>query len=136
MLNVASLLVAAALAGCGGSSDGSGPEDKFVGRWRIDPNTTQTAFILTCPSAAARPYNQWFELVFEQGSVTDLVETSGFLQPPEVGCTPALSFDISGNTASIVNPDPYIGMSPFCDALGFNEMGQAYAIFEFEPDAD
>jgi hypothetical protein len=134
MLSAPSLLALAMFAGCGGSSEGSGPEDKFIGRWRLHPDTTDTAFTISCPTL--RPYIQWIELVFEHGSVTDLIETAGFVQPPEVGCTPALSFNISGNTATIVNPDPYIGAAPFCDALGFNEMGQAYAIYEFEPNAD
>src|SRR6185503_7713247 len=78
---------------------------------------------------------QWVELLFEHGSVTDLSETSGLIDR-QFGCSPALSYDISGNTAAIVNPDPYLGGAPFCDALAFNAMGDPVALLEFTPGGD
>ena len=133
-LTVPSLLALAVLAGCGGASkDESGPWDDFVGRWQLSDGST-TAFMLTC-GTTAQPYVQWVELVFEHGSVTDLTETSGLIRP-DFGCTPALAYDVIGDTATIVNPDPYVGGAPFCDALAFDNMGNAVALLEFEPGAE
>jgi hypothetical protein len=128
-----SLLALAVLAGCGGSSESADPTDNFVGRWELLPTTT-SAFTLNCNMMPGE-YIQWTELVFEHGSATDLVETSGLLIP-QFGCLPALSYDISGDTASLANPDPYIGGPPVCEALAFDAMGNAIALLEFAPKSD
>jgi hypothetical protein len=134
MLSAPSLLTLAVLAGCGGSSESADPADNFIGRWELLPNTTTTAFTLTC-NAMPQPYIQWVELVFEHGSVTDLIDTSGLLDR-EFGCSPILPYNIAGDRASIVNPDPYLGGAPFCEALAFDAMGAAVALLEFVPGAD
>ena len=133
MLRAPSLLTLAVLAGCGGSSESADPTDDFIGRWELLPTMT-TAFNLTC-GATTQPYIQWVELVFEHGSVTDLIDTSGLLDR-QFGCSPVLPYNIGGNTASIVNPDPYVGGAPFCEALAFDAMGNAVALFEFAPGPD
>jgi hypothetical protein len=100
-------------AGCGGGSSG-GPEDAFIGRWfQTSPNPqdpTATGFTLTCTdsnfSGLSGPVLIWGSLEFEHGTLTDLAETSG-------NCSP-LNYDIKGKTATVPNPDPYIGSAPGC----------------------
>jgi hypothetical protein len=139
MLIATLLAVAVSGASCGGTktvvqTEPPGPEDDFLGRWEIlDPRTT--AFTLTCPSPATpQAYLQWIHLVFEHGTVTDLNETGGIND--QFGCTPAISYNINGNAATVVNPDPYLGGPPFCDALAFDSTGAAVALLEFSPNAD
>jgi hypothetical protein len=133
---IAPALALALLAGCGGgsSNDAPGPEEKFLGRWQLVDGSS-TAFTLSCPNGTPQPYLQWFELLFEHGTVTDLSETSGLINS-QLGCSPALSYDVMGDTASIVNPDPYQGGAPFCEALAFDNMGNPVAILEFKPGTD
>jgi hypothetical protein len=100
--------------GCGGSSSGGGPEDAFIGRWfQQSPNPsdpTATGFTLTCNDPNFSDLSGaaliWGSLIFEHGTLTDLAETSG-------NCSP-LNYDIKGKTATVPNPDPYIGSTPGC----------------------
>src|SRR3954463_8283085 len=93
-------------AGCGGDESSGGPEDAFVGYWFAE--STTTGFTMTCTDADFTPLfppgmNQFpifGALKFEHGELTDLAETSG-------SCN-LLNYDIKGDTASVVNPDPYV----------------------------
>ena len=93
-------------AGCGGDSSSGGPEDAFVGYWFAE--TTTTGFTMTCTDADFAPLfpagmNQFpifGALKFEHGELTDLAETSG-------SCN-LLNYDISGDIATVANPDPYV----------------------------
>ena len=93
-------------AGCGGDGDAAGPEDAFVGYWFAESPTT--GFTVTCTDTifsqvfTAGGDNQLrvFEVLkFEHGELTDLAETSG-------SCN-LLTYDIKGDSATVVNPDPY-----------------------------
>jgi hypothetical protein len=91
-------------AGCGG--DSGSPADAFVGYWFSESATT--GFTVTCTDSAFGPVfstgnNQlqiFGVLKFEHGEVTDLAETSG-------NCN-LLNYDIKGDTATVVTPDPYV----------------------------
>ncbi len=90
-------------AGCGGDGDAVGPEDAFVGYWFAESPTT--GFTLTCTDTIfsqvfmAEQFRVFDALKFEHGALTDLAETSG-------SCN-LLNYDIAGDSATVVNPDPY-----------------------------
>jgi hypothetical protein len=101
-----SLVLSVGMAvGCGGSDSG-GPEDAFVGYWFAESPTT--AFTVTCTDSVFGPVyspgsNQlriFDVLKFEHGELSDLAETSG-------SCN-LLNYDIKGDTATVVTPDPYV----------------------------
>jgi hypothetical protein len=103
------VLAAAALlgAGCGGSSSSGGKGSAFEGRWDLD--SPSSSFTLNCQTAGPLTnFGLWFELVFEQGVLTDISETSGV-------CSQGLALDASATALDIVNPDPYTGQEPDCD---------------------
>ena len=93
-------------AGCGGDGDAVGPEDAFIGYWFSEAATT--GFTVTCTdtvfSQVFTAGNNQLEifgvLKFEHGVLTDLAETSG-------SCN-LLNYDIKGDSATVVNPDPYM----------------------------
>ncbi len=133
VLTAMSLVFVVSAASCGGTkTEPPRPEDAFLGRWEIVDIST-TSFMLTCPNVAGQAYLQWVHLVFEHGSVTDLNETGGIND--QFGCTPFLGYNVNGDVASIVNPDPYLGGPPACDALAFDNTGAPVALLEFSPDA-
>jgi hypothetical protein len=119
------------VAGCGGDSEGGGPEDAFIGRWfQLAPDPTSdpfgTGFTLTCNdplfSGLGGQILIWGSLVFEHGVLTDLAETSG-------NCSP-LNYDINGNIATVPNPDPYLESDPGC-VIPFSVMGAAGLVDAF-----
>ena len=92
-------------AGCGGSDSSAGPEDAFIGYWFAE--STTTGFTLTCADSrftgtfpAGNQFPIFGALKFEHGELTDLAETSG-------SCN-LLNYDIKGDSATVVNPDPYL----------------------------
>jgi hypothetical protein len=112
-----SLSLSVVAVGCGGDGGGGGPQDKFIGLWFNEAVDT-TGFTLACtdsrltsvfPTAGAL-FEIWGSLQFEHGELTDLVDTSG-------NCN-LLSYDIKGDTATIVNPDPYLDADPPDNAAG------------------
>ena len=139
VLSATWLAVAVSAASCGGTKTviqppPPGPEDKFIGRWEI-VDLSRTAFTLTCPAPATpQAYLQWIALVFERGSVTDLNEIGGVND--QFGCTPFIPYNVSGDVAKAVNPDPYLMGPPACDALAFDSMGNPVALLEFSPGPD
>jgi hypothetical protein len=92
-------------AGCGGGDSSGGPEDAFVGDWFAE--SADTGFTVTCTDPVFGPVfssgnNQlqlFLVLKFEHGVLTDLAETSG-------SCG-IMNYDIKGDAATIVTPDPY-----------------------------
>lgn len=96
------LLVALALGlgACGSSSDEK--FGGFVGTWRFDTTST---FALTCSGQSAGNITLWKDFVIEEGTVSDLVETSGACQ---------FMFSVKGQSASLTTPDPLTGLAPTC----------------------
>jgi hypothetical protein len=97
------LVLAGGLMGCGGSSGDA--TDAWVGHW-IDVDNT-TGFTMACTDAtfstifpAGTQYQIFGGLTFEKGELTDLSETSGYCN--------LLNYDIKGNSATVVTPDPYL----------------------------
>ncbi len=108
-------------AGCGGSSSGGhGPAEKFAGRWELDPDTGPF-HLINCSDGG---YNNegvlWTELIFEFGELTDLSESSGscvsVVASPTGGATPVpgWGYDVSGDSATLPDEDPYTGDPPTC----------------------
>jgi hypothetical protein len=103
-------------AGCGGDGDGGGPQDKFIGLWLNE--SVNTGFTMSCTDsrlttvfpAAGTAFGVFGSLQFEHGELTDLVDTSG-------NCN-LLSYDINGDTATVVDPDPYSDLDPPDNAAG------------------
>jgi hypothetical protein len=111
------LLTASLLAlGCGGGSSSStdGAAAAFMGHWALEGTTT--SFSITCPTLAATGAQVvWTELVLDHGVLADLTDVS-------TACvTPGISFDIAGDEASAVNPDPYTGNAPLCRSILGND---------------
>jgi len=110
------LTVALFLLGCGGGSGGSsdGAAAAFMGHWALEGDTT--SFKITCPTLSiAGPQFVWTELVLDHGVLADLTDVS-------TACvTPGISFDIAGDVASAVNPDPYTGNAPLCRSVVAND---------------
>jgi hypothetical protein len=137
MSALALVLSAGAAAGCGGDDSG-GPADAFVGYWFAESATT--GFTVTCTDAVFGPvYSpgnnqlQVFGLLkFEHGELTDLAETSG-------NCN-LLNYDIKGDTATIVSPDPYAPTATAASCLAAlplfdNQGNQIPADIRLTPDA-
>lgn len=96
------LIVALALGlgACGSSSDEK--FGAFVGTWRFDTTST---FALTCSGQSAGNITLWKDFVLEEGTVSDLIETSGACQ---------FMFSVKGQSASLTTPDPLTGAAPSC----------------------
>jgi hypothetical protein len=102
--------------GCGGDS-GGGPQDKFIGLWFNEAVDT-TGFTMSCTDArltsvfpaTGAQFEIFGSLLFEHGELTDLAETSG-------NCN-LLSYNIKGDTATVVDPDPYVDLDPPDNAAG------------------
>jgi len=118
---VTMLTLVLSAAGCGGG-DGGGPEDQFLGRWFYEaPDPTaigSTGFTLTCtdpifsqvfPASAMTPFLIFSSMNFEHGELADLVDTAG-------NCN-ILNYDVKGNSATVPNPDPYVGKDAAPDCL-------------------
>ena len=108
----AGLLVLGCGGGSGGNSDGAAAA--FMGHWALEG--TSTSFKISCPTLnISGPQFVWTELAFEHGVLADLTDVS-------TGCvTPGISFDIAGDVASAVNPDPYTGNAPLCRSVLAND---------------
>jgi len=97
-------------AGCGG--DGSSDiTDAWVGHWLAADPTTGFTMSCTDPNFAGLfPANTQYQifggLKFEKGALTDLSETSGYCN--------LLNYDIKGNSATVVSPDPYLMDAAAC----------------------
>lgn len=96
--------------GCGGSNSG-GPADAWTGHWLDADNTT--GFTMGCTDATFSqlfPSNTQYQifggLTFEKGELTDLTETSGYCN--------LLNYNIKGNSALVVSPDPYLMDTATC----------------------
>jgi hypothetical protein len=108
-------LVAVALSGgfavgCGSDSSGS-PADAWTGRWLDADNST--GFTMSCTDAtfsqlfpANTQYQIFGGLTLEKGEVTDLTDTAGYCN--------LLNYDIKGNSATLVSPDPYLMDAAAC----------------------
>jgi hypothetical protein len=112
MTALAVILSAGLAAACGGDG-GGGPEDQFIGRWFYEPPDTtmpgSTGFTMTCtdpifkdvfPASSPAPFLIFQSMNFEHGELTSLVDTSG-------NCN-ILDYTVSGNSATVPNPDPYL----------------------------
>jgi hypothetical protein len=112
MTALAVVLSAGLAAACGGDG-GGGPEDQFIGRWFYEPPDAtvpgSTGFTMTCtdpifsavfPASSPTPFLIFGSLNFEHGELTSLVDTSG-------NCN-ILDYTVSGNSATVPNPDPYL----------------------------
>lgn len=107
-----SLVLSVGMVGCGGDGDSGGPQDNFIGIWFAE-DVTATGFTLTCTDTTFGPvfpagsqFQIFGSLQFEHGELTDLAETSG-------NCN-LLNYDISGNSATVASPDPYISDTAGC----------------------
>jgi hypothetical protein len=96
--------------GCGGDSSGSAA-DAWTGHWLDADNTT--GFTMGCTDAtfsqlfpSGTQYQIFGGLTFEKGELTDLTETSGYCN--------LLNYDIKGNSATVVSPDPYLMDAAAC----------------------
>src|SRR5262245_16084521 len=94
-------------AGCGGDGDSGGPWDNYVGIWLAEEAGPATGITLTCTDAnfgtvfpTGSKFRVFGSMQFEHGALTDLAETSG-------NCN-LLNYKISGSTATVVSPDPYL----------------------------
>jgi hypothetical protein len=113
-------------AGCGGSSGGGGhgPADKFVGRWELDPDTGPYHLINCSDDYYNNDGVLWTELLFEYGELTDLSESSGICSSAVASASPmggvspipGWGYDVSGDTATLPDEDPYTGDAPTCVA--------------------
>jgi hypothetical protein len=93
--------LALGLGACSSSS-----EEKFAsftGTWRLDP--TNSTFALSCSGQNPVSAPLWKEFVFEEGTVSDLIETSGLCQ---------FLFSVNGQVATLSTPDPLTGAAPVC----------------------
>ena len=117
-LGIGGVLLTASLLtlGCGGggSSDSDGAAAAFMGHWALEGATT--SFSITCPTLGASGSQVvWTELVLDHGVLAALTDVS-------TACvTPGISFNIAGDEASAVNPDPYTGNAPLCRAIVAND---------------
>jgi len=92
--------LALGLGACSSSNDEKFAS--FVGTWRFDPTSS---FALSCSGQSAGSVTLWKDFVIEEGTVSDLIETSGACQ---------FMFDVNGQTASLTTPDPLTGNAPSC----------------------
>jgi hypothetical protein len=110
MAVLALVLCGGLAAGCGGGSS-SDITDAWTGHW-LDADST-TGFTMTCTDPnftglfpANTQYQIFGGLTFEKGELTDLTETSGYCN--------LLNYDIKGNSATVVSPDPYLMDTAAC----------------------
>ena len=111
-LGALALTACGLLAGCGGSSGarsaGRRRSSSAAGSW-ITSVTARSASTAPPPFRIRRP-PLWNELPLEQGTLTDITETSGFCLPNDL----SFNLDKDGVTLAIANPDPFTGMAPIC----------------------
>jgi hypothetical protein len=126
------LLAASGLAsGCGDSNgDADRPGDAFVGRWALDPDSGPYTMSGCADTTLNGDWYIWEDVVFDYGELSDLMEVSGtcssFVQSTGgASSIPGLSYDVSGETATVSAENPFSGDEPFClttlgtDALGY-----------------
>lgn len=105
---------AALAAGCSESDGGDSPFAEYTGTWRVDFGTAAapaSVFSLTCPtlqSAVELPL--WDKMIFQPGTVSDLVETAG-----PADCQ--FAFDVNQKFAAVPATDPLTGMPTTCTTL-------------------
>jgi len=120
VLAVVALMVAGAATGCSDSTEGS-PFKDFIGIWDID--FANSSFPLNCPepnSSQNDEVNLWDRLVIEEGTLTDLIETSGVCP---------LKFNVKSGIliAETADPDPFTGQSAVCRLNASDPPGSIFA---------
>ena len=111
------------LAGLTGacSEDAKEPFKDFVGIWEIDFNNS--SFPLNCPDPNTDSSGEvalWDRVVIEEGTLTDLIETSG-------SCPMKMNVKAGIAIAEVANPDPFTGAAPVCRLNASDPPGAIFA---------
>jgi hypothetical protein len=117
--------------GCGGDSNGDVPRpgDAFVGRWALDPDSGPYTMSGCADASLNGNWYVWDDMVFEYGELSDLMEVSGtcssYVESTGGASSIAgLSYDVSGDTATVSAKSPFSGDAPYClTSLGSDGLG-------------